>query len=206
MKRVPNFYRRNAAAGAVRRVLDKKRADPAEARETVEQIVSLCVLMAAVSVMEWNAEQRDEYIRCKICCTDDYSIRAAAHNGQRAAQRWLDSVVEGLRFVLPADESLKRKAAREALIQKRMSSDRAWKLWAAALVVKKPNGMCIDKETAQRVLDEARDYYRDRFLPAVRFGDGYGMETLRRDAENVLGDAAQLALGEQTTVYSNRVW
>lgn len=24
MKRVPNFYRRNAAAGAVRRVLDKK--------------------------------------------------------------------------------------------------------------------------------------------------------------------------------------
>lgn len=32
------------------------------------------------------------------------------------------------------------------------------------------------------------------------------METLRRDAENVLGDAAQLALGEQTTVYSNRVW
>lgn len=25
MKRVPNFYRRNAAAGAVRRVLDKKK-------------------------------------------------------------------------------------------------------------------------------------------------------------------------------------
>lgn len=190
----------------MRRVLDKKRADPAEARETVEQIVSLCVAMAAVSVLEWDAEQRDEYMRCKICCTDDYSIRAAAHNGQREAQRWLDSVVEGLRFVLPADESLKRKAAREALIQKRMSRDRVWKLWAAALVAKKPNGMCIDRETAQRVLDEARDYYRDRFLPAVRFGDGYGMETLRRDAENVLGDAAQLALGEQTTVYSNRVW
>ena len=73
-------------------------------------------------------------------------------------------------------------------------------------MAKKPNGMCIDRETAQRVLDEARDYYRDRFLPAVRFGDGYGMETLRRDAENVLGDAAQLALGAQTTVYSNRVW
>lgn len=154
----------------------KKRADPEEARETVEQIVSLCVAMAAVSVMEWNEGRRDEYLRCANCCIEDYNIRAAAHNDQRAAQRWLDSVVEGLRFVLPADESLKRKAAREALIQKRMSSDRAWKLWAAALVAKKPNGMCIDKET------------------------------LRRDAENVLGDAAPLALGAETTVYSNRVW
>lgn len=131
----------------------------------MEQIVSLCVAMAAVSVMEWDAEQRDEYLRCANCCIEDYNIRAAAHNDPRAAQRWLDSVVEGLRFILPADESLKRKAAREALIQKRMSSDRAWKLWAAALVAKKPNGMCIDKETAQRVLDEARDYYRDRFCP-----------------------------------------
>lgn len=168
--------------------------------------MSLCVAMAAVSVMEWNEGQRDEYLRCANCCIEDYNIRAAAHNDQRAAQRWLDSVVEELRFVLPADESLKRKTAREALIQKRMSSDRAWKLWAAALVAKKPNGMCIDRETAQRVLDEARDYYRDRFLPAVRLGDGYGMETLRRDAENVLGDAAQLALGAETTVYSNRVW
>ena len=69
MKRVPNFYRRNAAAGAVRRVLDKKRADPEEARETVEQIVSLCVAMAAVSVMEWNEGRRDEYLRCANCCT-----------------------------------------------------------------------------------------------------------------------------------------
>ena len=92
MKRVPNFYRRNAAAGAVRRVLDKKRADPEEARETVEQIVSLCVAMAAVSVMEWNEGRRDEYLRCANCCIEDYNIRAAAHNDQRAAQRWLDSV------------------------------------------------------------------------------------------------------------------
>ena len=88
MKRVPNFYRRNAAAGAVRRVLDKKRADPEEARETVEQIVSLCVAMAAVSVMEWNEGQRDEYLRCANCCIEDYNIKSGRRADSRRCVRY----------------------------------------------------------------------------------------------------------------------
>lgn len=206
MKRVPNFYRKNAAVGAVRRSLDRTRANEQDTKETVEQVAALCIAMAAVSVMGWDEEQRDNYLRCEIRCIEDYNVRCAAHRDVALVNKWLDGLVEGLCFVLPANGNLKRRADREELDRKRLYADRAWKLWAAALVAPAPCGMEIGREKAQSILDEARDYYRDRFLTAAVLGDGYGMEQLRRDAENVLGDAAQLALGAEKTVYSNRVW
>lgn len=46
MKRVPNFYRRNAAQGVARRVVAGKKATPEQMRDTVGQVVTWCYLIA----------------------------------------------------------------------------------------------------------------------------------------------------------------
>lgn len=162
MKQMPNYYRRNAAQGAARRVMNGTIARADDMRETVGQVVTLCLLMALPDVTGWSSEEIDVYLRCLTRATGEYGSRAAVD--EKAAKKWLNDIVRPLVFVLPPDKPLKNRAARDELAQKRMGCELVWKLFCAALVQAAPAGCGVDKETAQQVLDEARDYYENRFF------------------------------------------
>lgn len=62
MKRVPNFYRRNAAQGVARRVVAGKKASPEQMRDTVGQVVTWCYLIALRGVTKWDVHGMDDFL------------------------------------------------------------------------------------------------------------------------------------------------
>lgn len=191
MKRVPNFYRRNAAQGVARRVAAGKKATPEQMRDTVSQVVTWCYLIALRGVTKWDVHGMDDFSEKAARNAEDYMIRVRAGSSERAARKWLDSVTEKLAFVLPADKTPRKQADRDELAQKRIGAEMAWRILSAALVRAEPWGCAVDEKTAQVVLDETQSVYR-RFLDWAVEGDAYGMERLKRDVESVLGEAVEV--------------
>ena len=77
---------------------------------------------------------------------------------------------------------------------------------SAALLRKEPWGCAVDEATAQKVLDEMRDYYENRFLDWAKEGDAYGMERLKRDVESVLGEAVEVIDDKHGAVFANTIY
>lgn len=204
MKQMPNYYRRNAAQGAARRVMNGTIARADDMRETVGQVVTLCLLMVLPDVTGWSSEEIDVYLRCLTRATGEYCSRAAVD--AKAAKKWLNDIVRPLVFVLPPDKPLKNRAARDELAQKRMGCELVWKMFCAALVQAAPAGCGVDKETAQQVLDEARDYYENRFLDWAKEGDGYGWERLKRDVKDKPGECIDCLDDGKGSVFSDRIY
>ncbi len=206
MKRVPNFYRRNAAQGVARRVVTGKKATPEEMRDSVGQVVAWCYLVALRSVTGWNTQKMDSFLEKATRNAEDYMIRVRVSTSDKAACKWLDGVVEHLTFVLPADKPMKKQADRDELAQKRIGADMAWKIMSAALVRKEPWGCAESEALAQNVLDETRDYYENRFLDWAKEGDAYGMERLKRDVESVLGEAVEVFDDGRGAVFAKTIY
>lgn len=204
MGQMPNYYRKNAAQGAARRVLAGKKANPEQMRDVVGQVVTWCYLIAVRGVTEWNAAEMDKLLDNANKNAQDYMIRVRTV-GAKSARKWLDGVADGLTFVLPADKPQKTKAARDELAQKRMGAEMAWEILTAALIRKAPWGCGVDKKTAQRVLNETASVYK-RFLDWAVEGDAYGMERLKRDVESVLGEAVEVVDDHCGAVFSDRLY
>ena len=64
----------------------------------------------------------------------------------------------------------------------------------------------VDEATAQKVLDEMRDYYENRFLDWAKEGDAYGMERLKRDVESVLGEAVEVIDDKHGAVFADNLY
>ena len=185
MKRVPNFYRRNAAQGVARRVVAGKKSTPEQMRDAVGQVVAWCYLVCLRGVTGWSAKQMDNYLEKATRNTQDYMIRVRTSTTDKAARKWLDKTTEKLHFVLPADKPLKKQADRDELAQKRIGADTAWKIMSAALM---------------------RDYYENRFLDWAKEGDAYGMERLKRDVESVLGEAVEVIDDKHGAVFADNLY
>lgn len=206
MKQVPNFYRRNAAQGVAKRVLTRKKATPEEMRDSVGQVVTWCYLVALRSVTEWNTQKMDDFLEKATRNAEDYMTRVRVSTSDKAARKWLDGVVKNLTFVLPPDKPLKKQADRDELAQKRIGADMAWKIMSAALLRKEPWGCAESEALAQNVLDEMRDYYENRFLDWAKEGDTYGMERLKQDVQNVLGEAVEVFDDGRGAVFANAIY
>ena len=157
-------------------------------------------------VTGWSAKQMDNYLEKATRNTQDYMIRVRTSTTDKAARKWLDKTTEKLHFVLPADKPLKKQADRDELAQKRIGADTAWKIMSAALLRKEPWGCAVDEATAQKVLDEMRDYYENRFLDWAKEGDAYGMERLKRDVESVLGEAVEVIDDKHGAVFADNLY
>lgn len=205
MKRVPNFYRRNAAQGVARRVVAGKKASPEQMRDTVGQVVTWCYLITLRGVTKWDVHGMDDFLEKAGRNAEDYMIRVRAGSSDRAARKWLDSVTEKLAFVLPADKAPKKQADRDELAQKRIGAEMAWRILSAALVRAEPWGCAVDEKTAQVVLDETQSVYR-RFLDWAVEGDAYGMERLKRDVESVLGEAVEVFDDGRGAVFAKTIY
>lgn len=205
MKRVPNFYRRNAAQGVARRVVAGKKATPEQMRDTVGQVVTWCYLIALRGVTKWDVHGMDDFLEKAARNAEDYMIRVRAGSSERAARKWLDSVTEKLAFVLPADKAPRKQADRDELAQKRIGAEMAWRILSAALVRAEPWGCAVDEKTAQVVLDETQSVYR-RFLDWAVEGDAYGMERLKRDVESVLGEAVEVFDDGRGAVFAKAIY
>lgn len=206
MKRAPNFYRRNAAQGVARRVVTGKKATPEEMRDSVGQVVTWCYLVCLRSVTGWNAKKMDNFLEKATRNAEDYMTRVRVSTSDKTARKWLDSMVENLTFVLPADKPLKKQADRDELAQKRIGADMAWKIMSTALLRKEPWGCAEDEALAQKVLDEMRDYYENRFLDWAKEGDAYGMARLKQDVQNVLGEAVEVFDDGRGAVFANTIY
>lgn len=206
MKQAPNFYRKNAACGVARRVMNGKKATPEQMWDAVGQVVAWCYLVCLRGVTGWSAKQMDNYLEKATRNTQDYMIRVRTSTNDKAARKWLDKTTEKLHFVLPADKPLKKQADRDELAQKRIGADTAWKIMSAALLRKEPWGCAVDEATAQKVLDEMRDYYENRFLDWAKEGDAYGMERLKRDVESVLGEAVEVIDDKHGAVFADNLY
>lgn len=206
MKQAPNFYRKNAACGVARRVMNGKKATPEQMRDAVGQVVAWCYLVALRSVTGWNVQEMDSFLEKATRNAEDYMTRVRVSTSDKTARKWLDGVVKNLAFVLPADKPLKKQADRDELAQKRIGADMAWKIMSAALLRKEPWGCAEDEALAQKVLDEMRDYYENRFLDWAKEGDAYGMERLKRDVESVLGEAVEVLDDGRGAVFANTIY
>lgn len=206
MKQAPNFYRKNAAQGVAQRVMTRKKATPEEMRDSVGQVVTWCYLVALRSVTGWNVQEMDGFLEKATRNAEDYMTRVRVSTSDKTARKWLDGVVKNLAFVLPADKPLKKQADRDELAQKRIGADMAWKIMSAALLRKEPWGCAEDEALAQKVLDEMRDYYENRFLDWAKEGDAYGMERLKRDVESVLGEAVEVLDDGRGAVFANTIY
>ena len=83
MKRVPNFYRRNAAQGVARRVVAGKKASPEQMRDTVGQVVTWCYLIALRGVTKWDVHGMDDFLEKAARNAEDYMIRVRAGSSDR---------------------------------------------------------------------------------------------------------------------------
>ena len=196
MGKMPSFYRKNIAQGAIRRV----GASNAERQEEVMQAVYWCLVIAMHTGLGMGKETLDKFGEQMQIVTDQFEARVNAE-GRRRAEDWLENQTAGLVFLLPADGPIKKPRDREELARKRQDAEPVWRLCAMAL-----GRMGYGNVRRQRWLEKGKEEYR-WFLEWAKDGDAYGFERLRQALEQILHESMELITeAGRNPVYSKTMW
>ena len=196
MGKMPSFYRKNIAQGAIRRV----GASNAERQEEVMQAVYWCLVIAMHTGLGMGKESLEKFGAEMQIVSRQYEAQLNAVR-QKRAEAWLEKQTAGLVFVLPADGPIKKPRDRENLARKRQDAEPVWRLCAMAL-----GRMGYGNVRRQRWLEKGKEEYR-WFLEWAKDGDAYGFERLRRALEQILHESMELITeAGRNPVYAKKMW